>query len=125
MIVRLGLINRHVDLAHIQTVGPAYFNNLMGSGGWFVGFSIDFMLQDKPRHYEWRAEEFGDTVKFEEDCHWIQYEDGTWTNNPGNGERHKEHGKLMCLKILDERIERDIVGPWKEWKDFGGAPRSN
>lgn len=123
MILKLSLINRHVDLSHIQSVGPAYFNNLMGSGGWFVGFSIDFILRDKPVHYEWQAGDFGNSIEFRladgpfNGGHWAKYEDETWTNNPGDGRDHPEHGRLVCLKVLDERILRDIVEPWKAWKD--------
>jgi hypothetical protein len=114
MIVRLGLINRHVDLAHIQSVGEARFFNRMGSGGWFCGFDIDFLLQDMPRRYEWPAEECGG-VRYHDGKHQLEYVDGYWSH----WDREPGHGELVCLRNLNGRILKEIIEPWKQWKDHG------
>ncbi|QIG70740.1 hypothetical protein EVB91_189 [Rhizobium phage RHph_I1_18] len=55
----------HVDLDHILTVSQAYFDDQMGHGGYFVGFSIQFMFRNEPIRYvvgvEWFVKEERDT----------------------------------------------------------------
>lgn len=117
MIVRLGLINRHVDLAHISSVGEAQFIDRMGHGGWFCGFDIDFFLHDTPRRYEWMAEECGGVKYTPSVSHMLEHEDGTWLSRPDT----KKHGELICVRNLNARILRDIIEPWKQWKDHASA----
>lgn len=49
---------RHIDLSKIVEITPAYFHDRMGSGGWFVGFTILFQLRDTRDTYEYDAEQF-------------------------------------------------------------------
>lgn len=46
----------HIDLTHVRRVGEAYFDDRMGSGGWFVGFVLDVALLDGPLVFEWKVE---------------------------------------------------------------------
>jgi hypothetical protein len=48
----------HVDLDHILTVSPAYFDDRMGSGGYFVAFHIQFILRDRPIVFDYEVDTF-------------------------------------------------------------------
>jgi hypothetical protein len=49
----------HIDLDHVQAVRPVYFEDRMGRGGYYAGFSIQYILQDKPVFREWEPSELG------------------------------------------------------------------
>lgn len=49
---------RYIDLSKIVEITPAYFDDRMGSGGWFVGFTMLFQLRDNREIYEYRVEQF-------------------------------------------------------------------
>lgn len=50
MIVKT-FIGKHIDLSKVVSVSDAYFIDRMGSGGWYVGFSIHIQLLDNPIKY--------------------------------------------------------------------------
>jgi len=48
--------NAHIDLARILEIGVATFIDRMGSGGYSVGFYIQYQLRDGPVWYEFPGE---------------------------------------------------------------------
>lgn len=99
-------IKEWIDLDHVQAVGDAYFEDLMGHGGWFVNFHIQFSFRNSHTIYKFRMEDFADTM-FKDNRHWAQTVDGIWVD------RVSQDGKeLLAVYRLQCKIDELV----KEWK---------
>jgi hypothetical protein len=120
MIVK-AFIGKHIDLDKVVSISDARFINLMGSGGYFVGFEIYIQLLDKPIKY---MREFDrDEVSWENKV----IDNKTYPSVPRpvtvSGSDRDSHyytdGKLdfdiLAVQRLQAQID-ELVEQWKECK---------
>lgn len=107
---------RHIDLSHILEVSPAYFIDKMGHGGYFVGFSITYMLMDKPRDYWFNVERHTEfkfiTPEGESGYHILKLTNGNWTDRRNT----YDESKLECVARIQREQVDVIVEAWKTYK---------
>lgn len=98
----------HIDLDKIIAINDAIFIDRMGSGGYFVGFSIECQLRDEPLILERELvrdleEKFSLTQG-----HLALLTDGSWVNDPG----WRNHQDIFAVRQLQQDVDRFI----EEWK---------
>lgn len=52
------LIKSYIDLDHVLVIGDAYFSDMMGMGGFFVGFTITMAFLDNPIVFTFKVREY-------------------------------------------------------------------
>lgn len=90
---------RHIDLSKIVEVTPAYFDDRMGSGGWFVGFTMLFQLRDIRATYEYDVEQFITLP-------------GNWTDHTYEYDWVDKNVAEPAVAALQKHID-EIIEAWK------------
>ena len=103
----------HIDLDKIIAIGDAEFLDKMGSGGWFVTFSIDVQLRDLPMTYTRRVVEDVEAI-YQQRYH-LRLTDGT-TIHEGDVHRfEKDPQKILAVANLQKQID-ELISVWKARK---------
>ncbi len=97
---------RPIDLSKVLEITDAVFDDRMGSGGWFVSFSILYQLQDNRSWYTYDVEQYiklpDDWTKHTYDHNWV-YEN---VANPACAELQKKIDEVISVwKSLVEKGE--------------------
>ncbi len=96
---------RHIDLSKVLEITDAVFDDRMGSGGWFVSFSILYQLQDNRSWYTYEMEEI---IKLPDD--WYKHtHDRNWV--------YENVDKLACAE-LQKKID-EVISVWKSLVEKG------
>jgi len=102
---------QYIDLNHILMISDAYFIDRMGNGGWFRGFSIQFMFMDKPRDFVFDVDR-EKYVRFKDE-HQLLIK-GEWI---GARNLHLyDANQSDAVKDLQVKVD-EVIRVWKEFKD--------
>lgn len=104
---RIPFLGTHINLAAIQSVSDAQFIDRMGSGGWFVGFSITMELVDQPLVFEWEAAELGGVRFVQTVGHQVQFVSGDW----GRPDQ-RPAAELVPVRNLQRQIDEQLIPSW-------------
>ena len=107
----------HIDISKIISISDVYFEDNMGRGGYFVGFSMSFQLMDKPLLYRRKLtiDEYGGYCSGYVrnvaliDGRVVEYEYGI------------EDKEIQAVANLQKQIDEII----KVWKDFKKTSQSS
>lgn len=101
----------HIDLDKIIAIGDAEFLDKMGSGGWFVTFSIDVQLRDTPITYT-RELVFNTEYEFKHEHHAIMID------GPSIAARiidRVDPKRILAVANLQKQID-ELISVWKARK---------
>ena len=106
-----------IDLDHVQAISDARFIDRMGYGGYFAGFDIHFILQDKPLSYltdhyckndYYRYVAPGDRPQ--NGYHEIKMANHQWVKVS----HVKDQSEILMVVVLQMKVNR-LIEEWKTW----------
>lgn len=103
----------HIDLARILEIGDAVFIDRMGSGGYFVGFYIQYQLRDEPVWYEFEGEGWSPEWAPERNTSKLPVWDKPYEFA---SKGHEAWCRIHMVKWLQDRVDA-IIEEWKKCRE--------
>lgn len=98
----------YIDLDKIIAIGPACFIDMMGSGGWFVGFKVTAQLRDEELTYT-RELTFDERDSAADGTPLLKFVDGEYKLPEG------DPSHFLCVASLQKEVDK-FVDVWKTYK---------
>lgn len=111
--IPFGKLGKHIDLSKLVVISDAYFMDHMGSGGYYVGFHMEFQLMERAIIYQREL-----TIKENpwvlegNDSYSILMTDGTVYNNIRSD---IDESKVQAVVNLQKEVDL-IVMAWNDSK---------
>ena len=97
----------HIDLSKILMISPAYFEDHMGHGGYFVSFDIHFQLLDKPLKFSRSLlnDEYERIESYGRSNHFVKLIDGAVVepNYYTNGQQ------MLCVSRMQKHVDEIVL----------------
>lgn len=124
-----NILGRYLDLDRIVSISNAEFVNNMGSGGYFVKFTVTMQLLEKSIEFWLSVDDYETHFKCEDGRIAVDRPDRSsvrwWEvfmlpNTKGElveVQSHIDPPDLQCVKDMQEVVDR-LLKEWREWKAY-------